>query len=100
MTHTYALPSVRLAPLPLTQSDRQERAFYDSHRNTPVAVTDDDLFDHVRTGAAAPPANKRQPGEPGVTLEQLMRFFDPKLTRKVDDSTEVCGLSHNHGDTS
>ncbi len=67
----------------------QERAFYDNHRNVPVAVTDDDLFEHVRTGAAAPPIHKRQPGEPGVTLDQLMRFFDPKFARKTDDTAEV-----------
>ena len=67
----------------------QERAFYDRHRNEPVAQSDSDLFNHVRKGEKAPPASKRRPGEIGVTLPQLMRFFDPKLARKMDDSNEV-----------
>lgn len=77
----------------------QERAFYDTHRNVPIAATDDDLFDHVRNGdkARSDPdskLNKRRRGDPGVRLEQLMRFFDPKIARKVDDTNEVsdpCG---------
>ncbi|KAJ9094843.1 hypothetical protein QFC19_007772 [Naganishia cerealis] len=74
-------------------SDPNERAFYDRHRNEPVAQSDSDLFNHVRTGEKAPPANKRRPGEVGVTLPQLMRFFDPKLARKLDDSNERIHLS-------
>ncbi|KAJ9126506.1 hypothetical protein QFC24_001533 [Naganishia onofrii] len=69
-------------------SDPNERAFYDRHRNEPVAQSDSDLFNHVRTGEKAPPAHKRRPGEVGVTLPQLMRFFDPKLARKLDDTNE------------
>ena len=70
----------------------QERAFYDSHRNAPLAATDDDLYDHVRSGDAAgdkSKLSKRKPGDPGVTQQQLMRFFDPKFAKKHDDSTEV-----------
>ncbi|KAI5454891.1 hypothetical protein NCC49_002167 [Naganishia albida] len=70
------------------QQAYEERAFYDRHRNEPVAQSDSDLFNHVRKGEKAPPAHKRRPGEIGVTLPQLMRFFDPKLARKMDDSTE------------
>ncbi|KAJ9097707.1 hypothetical protein QFC21_004745 [Naganishia friedmannii] len=70
------------------QQAYEERAFYDRHRNEPVAQSDSDLFNHVRTGEKAPPAHKRRPGEVGVTLPQLMRFFDPKLARKLDDSNE------------
>ena len=33
--------------------------------------------------------NKRKYGDPGIRLEQLMRFFDPKLARKLDDSDQV-----------
>ncbi|OCF78359.1 hypothetical protein I204_00297 [Kwoniella mangroviensis CBS 8886] len=74
-------------------SDPNERAFYDNHRNVPVAATDDDIFDHVRSGDKATndpksKLNKRRHGDPGVRLEQLMRFFDPKLARKVDDTNE------------
>ncbi|WRT65403.1 uncharacterized protein IL334_002346 [Kwoniella shivajii] len=74
-------------------SDPNERAFYDNHRNAPVAATDDDIFDHVRTGDKATndpksKLNKRRHGDPGVRLEQLMRFFDPKLARKMDDTNE------------
>ncbi|WWD16810.1 hypothetical protein CI109_101242 [Kwoniella shandongensis] len=74
-------------------SDPNERAFYDNHRNAPIAATDDDLFDHVRTGDAATndpksKLNKRRYGDPGVRLEQLMRFFDPKIARKMDDTNE------------
>ncbi|KAK8861287.1 hypothetical protein IAR55_002106 [Kwoniella newhampshirensis] len=74
-------------------SDPNERAFYDNHRNAPIAATDDDLFDHVRTGDAATndpksKLNRRRHGDPGVRLEQLMRFFDPKIARKLDDSNE------------
>lgn len=71
---------------------KQERAFYDSHRNAPLAATDDDLYDHVRSGDAAADKSKlakRKPGDPGVTQQQLMRFFDPKFAKKHDDSTEV-----------
>lgn len=68
--------------------DSNERAFYDSHRNAPVATTDNDLYDHVRGGETK--LNKRRPGDPGVRLEQLMRFFDPRFSKKVDDSKEVC----------
>ncbi|WVQ74378.1 hypothetical protein IAR50_003979 [Cryptococcus sp. DSM 104548] len=74
-------------------SDPQERAFYDSHRNAPVAATDDDIFEYIRTGDAATndprsKLNRRSAGDPGIQLEQLMAFFDPKLARKLDDSTE------------
>ncbi|ORY27689.1 hypothetical protein BCR39DRAFT_537986 [Naematelia encephala] len=74
-------------------SDPNERAFYDSHRNAPIATTDDDLYDHVRAGDRGrqdpkSKLNKRKPGDPGVKLEQLMRFFDPKLTRRMDDYNE------------
>ncbi|WVR04088.1 hypothetical protein IAU60_001087 [Kwoniella sp. DSM 27419] len=74
-------------------SDPNERAFYDNHRNAPVAATDDDIFDHVRSGDQATndpksKLNKRRHGDPGVRLEQLMRFFDPKLARKMDDTNE------------
>ncbi|OCF34510.1 hypothetical protein I316_03551 [Kwoniella heveanensis BCC8398] len=74
-------------------SDPNERAFYDKHRNAPVAATDDDIFDHVRSGdrAANDPKsklNKRRYGDPGVRLEQLMRFFDPKIARKMNDTNE------------
>ncbi|ODN76970.1 hypothetical protein L202_05533 [Cryptococcus amylolentus CBS 6039] len=74
-------------------SDPQERAFYDSHRNAPVAATDDDIFEYIRAGDAATndprsKLNRRPAGDPGIQLEQLMAFFDPKLTRKLDDSTE------------
>ncbi|WVQ94337.1 hypothetical protein IAU59_001416 [Kwoniella sp. CBS 9459] len=74
-------------------SDPNERAFYDNHRNAPVAATDDDIYDHVRSGdrAANDPKsklNKRKYGDPGVRLEQLMRFFDPKIARKMDDTNE------------
>nr|XP_019012381.1 uncharacterized protein I206_03228 [Kwoniella pini CBS 10737]OCF51162.1 hypothetical protein I206_03228 [Kwoniella pini CBS 10737] len=74
-------------------SDPNERAFYDNHRNVPVAATDDDIFDHVRSGDKATndpksKLNKRRQGDPGVRLEQLMRFFDPKLARKMDDTNE------------
>ncbi|WWC98864.1 hypothetical protein V866_005758 [Kwoniella sp. B9012] len=74
-------------------SDPNERAFYDNHRNVPVAATDDDIFDHVRSGDKATndpksKLNKRRHGDPSVRLEQLMRFFDPKLARKVDDTNE------------
>ncbi|WWC87561.1 uncharacterized protein L201_002451 [Kwoniella dendrophila CBS 6074] len=74
-------------------SDPNERAFYDNHRNVPVAATDDDIFDHVRSGDKATndpksKLNKRRHGDPGVRLEQLMRFFDPKLARKMDDTNE------------
>ncbi|GFZ42894.1 hypothetical protein JCM24511_00612 [Saitozyma sp. JCM 24511] len=71
----------------------KERAFYDSHRNTLLAATDEDLYNHVRAGDSAvndakSKLNKRRPGDPGVRLEQLMRFFDPKLARKLDDTNE------------
>lgn len=74
-------------------SDPNERAFYDSHRNAFVATTDNDVFDHVRSGdsAAHDPKsklNRRRAGDPGVRLEQLLRFFDPKLAKRMDDSTE------------
>jgi DnaJ family protein A protein 5 len=69
-------------------SDPNERAFYDSHRNTTV-ITDEDLYDHVRSGKSKADAGKRKPGDQGVRLEQLMRFFEPKLARKLDDSNEV-----------
>lgn len=72
-------------------SDPNERAFYDRHRNAPIATTDDDLFAHVSsgdTGKGASKLNKRRPGDPGVMLEQLMRFFDPKFARKMDDTNE------------
>nr|XP_019049923.1 hypothetical protein I302_00343 [Kwoniella bestiolae CBS 10118]OCF28853.1 hypothetical protein I302_00343 [Kwoniella bestiolae CBS 10118] len=75
------------------QQAYEERAFYDNHRNAPVAATDDDIFDHVRSGDKATndpksKLNKRRHGDPGVRLEQLMRFFDPKLARKTDDTNE------------
>ncbi|XAO26891.1 hypothetical protein I312_105732 [Cryptococcus bacillisporus CA1280] len=74
-------------------SDPQERAFYDSHRNVPVAATDDDIFEHVRMGDKATndpksKLNRRRQGDPGVTIAQLMRFFDPKIARKMDDTSE------------
>ncbi|OWZ26582.1 hypothetical protein C356_06913 [Cryptococcus neoformans c45] len=74
-------------------SDPQERAFYDCHRNAPVAATDDDIFEHVRTGDRATndpksKLNRRRQGDPGVTIAQLMRFFDPKIARKMDDTSE------------
>nr|ODN87212.1 hypothetical protein L203_03484 [Cryptococcus depauperatus CBS 7841] len=70
-----------------------ERAFYDTHRNAPVAATDDDIFEHVRAGDKATndpksKLNRRQPGDPGVRIEQIMRFFDPKIARKMDDTPE------------
>jgi DnaJ family protein A protein 5 len=68
-------------------SDPNERAFYDSHRNTTV-ITDEDLYDHVRSGKTKEDVKRRQ-GEPGVRLEQLMRFFEPKLGKRLDDSNEV-----------
>lgn len=75
------------------QTDEQERAFYDSHRNVLTGATDEDLYDHVRSGGAATDSGskmgRRRQGDPGVRLEQLMRFFDPKLARKLDDSNEV-----------
>lgn len=63
-----------------------------------IETNDDDFYDHVRSGDAAakdPKSkfNRRRPGDPGVKLEQLMRFFDPKLARKMDDSTEVGHLT-------
>lgn len=69
-------------------SDPQERAWYDRHKNEPVATTDDDLYNHVSKGQSAPDASKRRTDDVGVTLKQLMRFFDPKLARKMDDSPE------------
>jgi DnaJ family protein A protein 5 len=33
--------------------------------------------------------NKRRAGDPGVKLDHIMRFFDPKLARKMDDTNEV-----------
>ncbi|WVQ83519.1 hypothetical protein IAT38_005660 [Cryptococcus sp. DSM 104549] len=74
-------------------SDPNERAFYDTHRNAPVAATDDDIFDHVRAGDSATndpksKLNKRRQGDPGVGLEQLMPFFNPKLARRFDDTNE------------
>jgi hypothetical protein len=60
--------------------------------HTAAPPTDDDLYDHVRTGAEGDPRsklNRRRKGDPGVSLEQLMRFFDPGMTKKMDDSTEV-----------
>lgn len=68
-------------------SDPNERAFYDNHRNTTI-ITDEDLYDHVRSGKTKAETS-RKAGDPGVSLEQLMRFFDPKLARKLDDSNEV-----------
>jgi len=35
--------------------------------------------------------NKRRAGDPGVKLDHIMRFFDPKLARKMDDTPEVSG---------
>lgn len=72
----------------------QERAFYDKHRNDHIETNDDDFYDHVRAGDTATndkrsKFNNRRRGDPGVKLEQLMRFFDPKLARKMDDSNEV-----------
>lgn len=69
-------------------SDPNERAFYDQHRNR-VVVTDEELYDHVRSGGSGVDPGKRKYGDPGVRLEQLMRFFDPKLARKVDDTDQV-----------
>ncbi|KAL1410160.1 hypothetical protein Q8F55_004165 [Vanrija albida] len=74
-------------------SDPNERAFYDKHRNDHIETNDDDFYDHVRAGDTATndkrsKFNNRRRGDPGVKLEQLMRFFDPKLARKMDDSNE------------
>lgn len=33
--------------------------------------------------------NKRRHGDPGVRLDQLMRFFDPKIARQMDDTEKV-----------
>lgn len=57
-------------------------------------MADDDLYDHVRTGDAGQSdprskLNKRRPGDPGVRLEQLMRFFDTKLAKRLDDSDKA-----------
>lgn len=52
-------------------------------------ITDEDLYDHVRSGNYKEDTIKRKPGDQGVRLEQLMRFFEPKLARKLDDSDEV-----------
>lgn len=41
--------------------------------------------------------NKRRRGDPGVRLEQLMRFFDPKIARRVDDTNEVGPKHQSHG---
>jgi DnaJ family protein A protein 5 len=50
-------------------------------------------LNHVRGGDAAADSksklNKQRAGDPGVRLEQLMRFFDPKLARQFDDTKEV-----------
>ncbi|BEI95756.1 hypothetical protein CcaverHIS631_0107050 [Cutaneotrichosporon cavernicola] len=74
-------------------SDPNERAFYDRHRNDHIETNDDDFYDHVRagdSGVADPKSkfNRRKRGDPGVKIDQLMRFFDPKLARKMDDSAE------------
>ncbi|CAK9786692.1 hypothetical protein CC85DRAFT_129532 [Cutaneotrichosporon oleaginosum] len=74
-------------------SDPNERAFYDRHRNDHIETNDDDFYDHVRAGDAgvADPKskfNRRKRGDPGIKIDQLMRFFDPKLARKMDDSSE------------
>lgn len=73
-------------------TDPKERAFYDRHRNAPIA--DDDLYDHVRAGDSGrsdprSKLNRRRPGDPGVRLEQLMRFFDTKIAKRLDDTPEV-----------
>lgn len=52
------------------------------------------MYDHVRAGDAGvndprSKFNRRRTGDPGVKLDQLMRFFNPKLARKMDDTTEV-----------
>lgn len=72
----------------------QERAFYDRHRHDHIETNDDDFYDHVRSGDTAfndPKSkfNRRKQGDPGVKLDHLMRFFDPKLARKMDDTNEV-----------
>jgi DnaJ family protein A protein 5 len=77
------------------RADLEERAFYDKNLHTAAPPTDDDLYDHVRTGAEGDPKsklNRRRKGDPGVSLEQLMRFFDPSMTKTMDDSTEVSNL--------
>lgn len=75
----------------------QERAFYDRHRNDHIETNDDDFYDHVRAGDSGvndPKSkfNRRKQGDPGVNIDQLMRFFNPKLARKMDDSAEVSQL--------
>ena len=57
-----------------------------------MVVTDEELYDHVRSGGAGVNPDKRKYGDPGIRLEQLMRFFDPKLARRFDDSDQVCCL--------
>jgi hypothetical protein len=52
-------------------------------------VTDEELYEHVKSGGTKVDPNKRKYGDPGIRLEQLMRFFDPKLARVTDDSNEV-----------
>ncbi|KAL7419810.1 hypothetical protein Q5752_005726 [Cryptotrichosporon argae] len=74
-------------------SDPNERAWYDKHRHDHIETTDTDFYDHVRKGDAAvnDPKSRfaqRRHGDPGVRLEQLMRFFDPKYARRMDDSAE------------
>jgi DnaJ family protein A protein 5 len=51
-------------------------------------ITDEELYDHVRSGKSKENP-KRKPGDQGVRLEQLMRFFEPRLARKLDDSNDV-----------
>ncbi|ORX36437.1 hypothetical protein BD324DRAFT_645995 [Kockovaella imperatae] len=68
--------------------DPNERAFYDSHRNLPSGAVDNDLYEHVRSSDVQRTSKFAGPGKPGVRMEQLLRFFDPKLARKMDDSPE------------
>lgn len=58
-------------------SDSQERAWYDSHKNQILREDDDDYDDD---------ADDIEPEITGTTTQEILKFFDPSLYTRVDDS--------------
>jgi len=59
-------------------SDSQERAWYDAHKNQ-ILREDDDYY-------AGGDDDYVEPEVTGTTTEEILKFFDPSLYTKIDDS--------------
>lgn len=58
-------------------SDSQERAWYDAHKNQ-ILREDDDYY--------ADDGDDLEPEVTGTTTEEILKFFDPSLYTRIDDS--------------